>query len=72
LPTRTLASEDGVADKRPSGQQLLLNNRIWVKQKTAEDPEYFTKLAKRQSPKVLWIGEFHFISALLWYIHKIV
>lgn len=35
---------------------LLDGNKKWVNDKLAEDPEFFTKLAKGQSPQVLWIG----------------
>ncbi|HEY5823490.1 MAG TPA: carbonate dehydratase [Cyclobacteriaceae bacterium] len=37
-------------------QQLLLQNKAWVAQKTQEDPEFFTRLSKIQKPKFLWIG----------------
>lgn len=37
-------------------QQMLANNREWVESKLAQDPEFFHKLAKGQSPPVLWIG----------------
>ncbi len=37
-------------------KQLLDNNKAWVESKLALDPEYFAKLAKGQSPPVLWIG----------------
>lgn len=37
-------------------QQLLQNNRDWVRSKLDEDPGYFTKLAKGQKPPLLWIG----------------
>jgi carbonic anhydrase len=36
--------------------QLLLQNQAWVKQRNQEDPEFFSRLAKQQSPKFLWIG----------------
>ncbi len=36
--------------------QLLDNNKKWVAGKLAQDPEYFTKLARGQKPPVLWIG----------------
>lgn len=35
---------------------LKKGNRDWVARRTAEDPEFFTKLAKGQQPEVLWIG----------------
>src|SRR6478609_3051730 len=37
-------------------KQLLLQNKAWVAQKTQEDPEFFTRHAKGQTPKFLWIG----------------
>jgi carbonic anhydrase len=37
-------------------QKLLDNNKEWVAQQTANDPEFFEKLAKGQKPPVLWIG----------------
>lgn len=41
---------------RRSYDQLLQGNRDWVKQETAKDPDYFTRLAAGQNPDVLWIG----------------
>jgi len=35
---------------------LLDGNKAWVDQKLKEDPEFFTNLAKGQTPQVLWIG----------------
>lgn len=35
---------------------LLEGNKQWVKERLAEDPDFFNKLAKGQSPQVLWIG----------------
>jgi carbonic anhydrase len=35
---------------------LLEGNRQWVKEKLAENPEFFKKLSEGQSPEVLWIG----------------
>src|SRR5688572_12880559 len=40
---------DGVND-------LFANNRRWVEQITARDPEFFQKLSQQQTPKYLWIG----------------
>jgi len=37
-------------------KQLLLQNKAWVAQKTQEDPEFFTRHSKGQTPKFLWIG----------------
>ena len=36
--------------------QLLENNRAWARGVVADDPEYFTRLARQQSPQFLWIG----------------
>jgi len=36
--------------------QLLDNNRAWARGVVAGDPEYFTRLARQQSPQYLWIG----------------
>ncbi|KAJ2634088.1 hypothetical protein GGF44_003605, partial [Coemansia sp. RSA 1694] len=36
--------------------QVLQNNKDWVSEMQAKNPEYFTTLAKGQSPKLLWIG----------------
>ena len=35
---------------------LLDQNRAWAARVAAEDPHFFTRLAKIQSPKYLWIG----------------
>lgn len=37
-------------------RQLLENNKKWAEDKLATDPEYFSTLAKGQSPPLLWIG----------------
>jgi carbonic anhydrase len=37
-------------------KSLLDNNKKWVNDKLANDPEYFEKLAKGQQPPLLWIG----------------
>lgn len=39
-----------------SYQQLLANNKEWVKEQLSLDPNYFSKLANGQSPDYLWIG----------------
>ena len=36
--------------------QLLENNRAWARGVVADDPQYFTRLARQQSPQYLWIG----------------
>jgi carbonic anhydrase len=35
---------------------LLANNQSWAADMTRQDPEFFTKLSKQQSPTYLWIG----------------
>lgn len=35
---------------------LLENNKKWAAQRIQEDPEFFERLARQQSPKFLWIG----------------
>ncbi|MCA9687390.1 MAG: carbonic anhydrase [Myxococcales bacterium] len=37
-------------------ERIFENNRRWVEQKTEEDPDFFTKLARDQTPEVLYIG----------------
>lgn len=37
-------------------EDLKAKNAAWSKSKTAEDPDFFTRLAKQQSPEYLWIG----------------
>ena len=37
-------------------QKILDNNKEWVESSLAEDPNYFTDLAKGQTPPLLWIG----------------
>lgn len=36
--------------------ELLQNNKDWVSQKLAEDPDYFSRLAQGQNPPFLYIG----------------
>ncbi|MCB0409522.1 MAG: carbonate dehydratase [Flavobacteriales bacterium] len=36
--------------------QLLENNKAWVKSKIDQDPNFFKKLAEGQQPPLLWIG----------------
>ena len=40
----------------PNLSDLLENNRQWADAVTAEDPEFFTRLAGQQKPEFLWIG----------------
>ena len=35
---------------------LLSNNRTWAGETSARNPEFFSSLAKQQSPKYLWVG----------------
>lgn len=37
-------------------KQLLKNNQDWAKRQTSDEPDYFNKLAERQTPDYLWIG----------------
>lgn len=39
-----------------SYKKLLENNKAWVAEMTNEDPNYFKKMSKGQSPEYLWIG----------------
>ncbi|MBO9570914.1 MAG: carbonic anhydrase, partial [Chitinophagaceae bacterium] len=37
-------------------QKLLLENKAWAAEQVLDDPQYFARLAKLQSPEFLWIG----------------
>jgi carbonic anhydrase len=37
-------------------QHLFDSNRIWSERIRLQDPEFFSKLARQQSPEYLWIG----------------
>jgi carbonic anhydrase len=37
-------------------KHLFDNNRAWVAQMTARDPDFFRRLAAQQTPQYLWIG----------------
>ncbi len=39
-----------------SYEKLLLDNKVWAKEKIKEDPEYFHRLVHLQTPEFLWIG----------------
>ncbi len=39
-----------------SFEKLLLENKAWAHEKVEEDPDYFNRLAKIQTPEFLWIG----------------
>jgi carbonic anhydrase len=36
--------------------QLFINNQKWSSRRQADDPAFFLRLSKQQSPKYLWIG----------------
>jgi carbonic anhydrase len=40
---------------KPS-DRLLLNNKSWLQERNAADPNYFKRLASQQKPQFLWIG----------------
>jgi carbonic anhydrase len=37
-------------------KKLLDGNKTWVKERLAQDPDFFSRLSAGQSPQVLWIG----------------
>jgi carbonic anhydrase len=37
-------------------RDLLTNNRAWAEEMLRQDPDFFTRLAQRQTPQYLWIG----------------
>ncbi len=37
-------------------EELLERNRRWAEQRLRADPAFFSRLAKQQKPKLLWIG----------------
>lgn len=37
-------------------QHLLDSNRAWAEATTRQDPEFFARLARQQSPRYLWVG----------------
>jgi carbonic anhydrase len=39
-----------------SYEKLLLENKAWAQEKVEEDPEFFNRLVKLQTPDFLWIG----------------
>jgi carbonic anhydrase len=40
----------------PDINELLANNQLWAARMTAEEPEFFQRLAAQQAPAYLWIG----------------
>ena len=49
-------SEEVRIQQKQRYDKLLQGNKDWVAAQLVEDPSYFNKLAKGQSPEVLWIG----------------
>lgn len=45
-----------MTEERNELQHLLKNNIEWAEKIKAEDPEFFLKLSRQQSPEYLWIG----------------
>ncbi|HEU0226213.1 MAG TPA: carbonic anhydrase, partial [Arachidicoccus soli] len=37
-------------------KKILAENKIWAEQTVADKPDFFTTLAKLQTPEILWIG----------------
>ncbi len=37
-------------------EKLLLENKAWAREHTENDPEFFSRLSKIQTPEFLWIG----------------
>jgi carbonic anhydrase len=37
-------------------ERLIENNRVWAQRMTAQDADFFPRLARQQSPEYLWIG----------------
>ncbi len=37
-------------------EHLIGNNRAWAQKTLQQDPEFFSRLARQQSPRYLWIG----------------
>ena len=35
---------------------LFANNKAWAERIRAQDPEFFPRLARQQTPQYLWIG----------------
>ena len=53
---RNFAFSSKDSDDEPHIEQLLDNNRKWVKQSSENDPQFFDKLARTQTPKYLYFG----------------
>lgn len=41
---------------KQSYEKLLLENKAWAKEMVTNDPDFFNRLAKLQTPEFLWIG----------------
>lgn len=39
-----------------SYEKLILENKAWASEKLEDDPQYFEKLSRLQTPEFLWIG----------------
>jgi carbonic anhydrase len=40
----------------PDLDALIAKNRVWAADRTRQDPEFFSRLARQQKPEYLWIG----------------
>lgn len=45
-----------MADDNEILEKLMANNRAWAAQVERENPGFFQRLSKQQTPRVLWIG----------------
>ena len=52
----SLTSDEIDDEKSPYMRELLENNRKWIKETHAKDPDFFNKLAQPQRPRFLYIG----------------
>jgi hypothetical protein len=46
----------GTDRRAPLLSELLTNNRKWARRMSSVNPEFFSTLARQQSPLILWIG----------------
>ncbi|KAL2117575.1 hypothetical protein VTJ04DRAFT_7235 [Mycothermus thermophilus] len=51
-----MAQKDISEYLRETHDRVFEHNKCWAAQKTAQDPEFFAKLAAGQQPEYLWIG----------------
>jgi carbonic anhydrase len=56
LNSHSLNNEANNTMHSESYDHMMKGNRDWAADRVKEDPEYFTRLAKGQSPEILWIG----------------